>query len=145
MRNGDREKAMWNVDMALSLQPRFEEAIRLKERLTDRAYWSDQGQVSSVHHIIQRMILAELGHPAEIGISPGKPRDANELPEEVRRALGIEQRLEEPLPEPMPESMKPVSLIDLADDEAAEQPAAVRIEEGPSEALNEEESAIETP
>lgn len=37
---GDRDKALWEVDLALGLDPRQIEAIRLKEKLTgQRTYW----------------------------------------------------------------------------------------------------------
>jgi len=98
--DGRRDKALWNVDMALSLQPRMEEAIRLKERLTERAYWSDQSQYSSVKYIIQRMIMQDLGKPVERIIPPAKPRLAEQVEPEVRKAMGVEPRPEDPLPGP---------------------------------------------
>ena len=98
--DGRRDKALWNVDMALSLQPRMEGAIRLKERLTEQAYWSDESQYSSVKWVIQRMIMQDLGKPAERIIPPGKPRSATKVEPEVRKAMGVEIRYEDPLPGP---------------------------------------------
>jgi hypothetical protein len=95
---GNRGKALWHLDAALSLQPRMEEALRLKERLTSKAIWSDHGRESAAKYIIQRLIMHELGQPVERIIPPGKPRDASLLDEKVRQKLGIEPRKEAPLP-----------------------------------------------
>jgi hypothetical protein len=94
---GKGDKALWNVDMALSLSPRMEEAIRLKERLSGQAFWSDYAQDSSAHYIIQRMLMQDLNKPVERMIPPGKPREASKVEPVVRDAFGIEQRPEDPL------------------------------------------------
>jgi len=98
--NGQRDKAMWNLDMALSMEPRMEEAIRLKERLSGRAFWSDEAQYSAVKYVIERMMMQELRKPVERIIPPGKPRDADQIEPAVRERFGIQQRYEDPLPEP---------------------------------------------
>jgi len=103
LRNGRRGWALWHVDMALSLEPRMEEAIRLKERLTERTYWSDQSQYSAAKYVVQRMIMAELGKPVERVIPPRKPRDTGELGPDIRKAFGISPRIEDPLPGPQGE------------------------------------------
>jgi len=95
---GDRGKALWNIDMALSLQPRMEEAIRLKERLTQQAYWADTARISTVRYVIQQMIMQELGKPVERIVLPGKPRNVENVEPEVREAFGIGRRYEDPLP-----------------------------------------------
>jgi hypothetical protein len=96
--NGDRAKALWNIDMALSLSPRMEEAIRLKERLTEKAYWADESRISSAKYLIQQMIMQELGKPVERIVPPDKPRDADKVESDVRKALGISKRYEDPIP-----------------------------------------------
>jgi type IV pilus assembly protein PilQ len=98
LRAGRRGWALWNVDMTLSLEPRMEEAIRLKERLTEKAYWADRAQYSAAKYIVQRMIMNEMGLPVERVIPPRKPRDAADLAPEVRKALGAAPRPEDPLP-----------------------------------------------
>ncbi len=97
---GRRDKALWNVDMALSLSTRLEAAIRLKERLTEQAYWADESRISSIKYAIQKMVMQELGRPVERIILPGKPRNAEDVEEDVREALGITKRYEDPLPGP---------------------------------------------
>ena len=97
---GDQEKALWDINLALSLQPRMEEAIRLKERLTKEAIWAHESRYSSVHYILQRMIMQELGKPVEEVVLPRKPRDGMSLDERVRQALGIGPRPELPLEGP---------------------------------------------
>ncbi len=44
---GRIDAAMCNLDMALSVQPDLIDAIRLKERLTRKAYWEDEARGSS--------------------------------------------------------------------------------------------------
>ena len=100
LRKGERDKAIWNLDMALSMLPQMIEAIRLKERLTGEAYWSEQSQYSTVKYMIQRMIMQQMGKPVELVIPAQKPRDGGSLPKNVRKALGIDKRPEEPLPGP---------------------------------------------
>jgi len=97
LRAGRAASALWDIDMALSLSPRMEEAIRLKERLTEKAFWADESQVSSVKYVIRRMIMNELGKPVERVIPPAKPRDASRLDDDVRRTFGITERPEDPL------------------------------------------------
>jgi type IV pilus assembly protein PilQ len=97
---GHRGTALWNVDMALSMQPMFEEAIRLKERLTGQPYWSTYSQESSIKYVIQRMMMQDLGRPVEMVIPPDKPRSAEDLDSKVQEAFGMGPRLELPLDEP---------------------------------------------
>ena len=94
---GDIQKALWDVNMALSLQPRLEEAMRMKERLTNQALWAQESRVSSAGYIIQRMIMQELGQPVEKVAIPRKPRDGMLLDKKIRDALGVGPRPELPL------------------------------------------------
>ncbi len=59
-RRGDRETALWDVDVALSLDPRLIEAIELKEEITQTSYTADAVRISAVESVIQDMILDEL-------------------------------------------------------------------------------------
>ncbi len=93
-RAGDRQKAMWHVDMALSMDPRLLEAIRLKEELTKQAYWAGEVQVSSVQYVIQQMILQELGFPIDELTPPIKPLNPDELDERIIEAFGIIRRVD---------------------------------------------------
>lgn len=94
---GRERRALWDVKLALSLVPRLDEALVLKERLTNQAMWSTEPRVSSAAYIIQKMVMQELGLPAEKVLPPFKPRDAGLLDEEVRDALGIGTSRELPL------------------------------------------------
>ena len=100
--NGDVSKAMWNVDIALSLEPKMIEAIRLKERLSRKAYWADQPAFMSTRNIIKRMIMEDLEEPFEKVTYPFKPLDANKQTPAVRKRLGIENRKILPLNWPGP-------------------------------------------
>lgn len=76
----------------------MEEAIRLKERLTEKAYWSDEHRYSTTKYIIEKMIMGELGMPDTLVIPPDKPRDAKDIDPKVREAFGMKPLIEEPLP-----------------------------------------------
>ncbi|KKN81266.1 hypothetical protein LCGC14_0321030 [marine sediment metagenome] len=95
---GRLDRALWNTDMALSLHPRFIEAIRLKERMTEQAYWAQEGRTSSVKYVLQRMIMEDLHQPVSRVIVPRKPLDGIGLSDDVRDAIGIRPILEDPLP-----------------------------------------------
>ena len=94
---GDVDKATWDVDMALSIYPTFEEAISMKEQLTEEAYWSDEARVSSVRQLVQRLMMQEMHKPAETIISPLKPLHAEDVDPQVRKAFGIGKRYREPI------------------------------------------------
>lgn len=73
---GDVDKALWNVDLALHNNARLLEAIKLKERLTERRSWDLDG--TGTRAFIQRVIGRERGYT----LPPfGRPP-----PPEVRRA-----------------------------------------------------------
>lgn len=57
-KEGNREKALWAADMALSLDPTTVEAVRLKEELTgQRVYWPDTGIMKeSIDRVIKQQI-----------------------------------------------------------------------------------------
>ncbi len=59
-RRGDRDTALWDVDVALSLDPRLIEAIELKEEITQTSYTAEAVRVSAVETVIQEMILDDL-------------------------------------------------------------------------------------
>jgi type IV pilus assembly protein PilQ len=65
-RRGDRDTALWDVDVALSLDPRLLEAIELKEEITQTSYTVDAVRVSAVEGVVQQLILDDLqrGTPA---------------------------------------------------------------------------------
>ncbi|KKL96071.1 hypothetical protein LCGC14_1848140, partial [marine sediment metagenome] len=95
--NGATRKAIWDVNMALSMAPRLVAALRLKERLTNQAIWANEEPYSSVNYVIQKMIMQELGLPVDQSVIPAKPSDGGELPQNVRDAMGIGNLLEAPL------------------------------------------------
>ena len=94
---GRERRALWDVKLALSLVPRLDEALNLKERLTKRAIWATEPRVSTVSHIIEKMVMQELGLPAERIMPPFKPRDTGILDKKIRDALGIGPARELPL------------------------------------------------
>jgi type IV pilus assembly protein PilQ len=61
LQRGDEKSALWNVDLALSLNPSLYEAIELKEQLTHRTYFSDAVRVSGARSIVEDMIQADIG------------------------------------------------------------------------------------
>ena len=114
VQKGNYSKALWDLNMTLSLEPRMTEAINLKERLTKETIWANEPRYSEAKYVIQRMIMSELGQPAGKVIPPLKPRDGAQLEDEIRRSLGIDKKLELPLEqsagapaEPAPEAVAP--------------------------------------
>jgi outer membrane biosynthesis protein TonB len=103
LRDGKEDRAMWNLDLALSMNPRLIEAIQLKERLTKRAYWADEARVSAVRFAIESMIMQELGKPVEDVIPPNRPTNGRGFDSDVRKAFGIEERILPLLPGVAPE------------------------------------------
>ena len=104
-------RALWDLNMTLSLEPRMSEAIRLKERMTKEAIWANEPRSSDTGYVIQQMIMNEIGQPAEKVMLPLKPRDGMLLEKEIRDALGIGPRLKLPLEQsggaPAPPATKP--------------------------------------
>jgi len=98
LREGDRSKGIWNLDMVLSLDSRLLEAIRMKERLTEKAYWADETRGTTIKHVIEQMIMQDLRKPASRVIAPDRPMNADGYAEDVKKAFGIEKQLEDPLP-----------------------------------------------
>jgi len=111
---GRRDKALWNVDMALSLNPKMIEAVHLKERLTDRAYWADEHRISTAKYVVQQMVMQELGKPVERIVPPDKPLKAKDVEPEVREKLGIAERYFDPLP------MLPPQMLEAAKDQSSQ-------------------------
>ncbi len=98
---GKREQAMWDLDMALSIRPRLAEAISLKEQLTRKAYWADEVQNAPTRYVVERMIMQELGKCYKTVIPPDRPLNAEKIPEDVRKALGIQPVIDPPGPMPL--------------------------------------------
>jgi len=94
---GDRSKALWYTDKTLSLDPRMLEAIQLKERLTETAYWSDEYVNGASRFIVKKMIMQELGLPVSRIISPRRPLDVDKIDPAVRKTMGIQKRPVDPL------------------------------------------------
>ncbi len=92
-----RDRALWNIDMALSLNPSFIEAIKLKERMTETAHWANEGRLSSTKYILERVMMNELNKPVEMVIPPARPVDVSKLPEDVRDAFGENPSPQAPL------------------------------------------------
>ncbi len=95
---GKTSLALCDLDIALATQPSLIEAIRLKERLTQKAYWAEETRVSSIDYVIQHMMMHELGKPTSDIIPPRKPLDASQLDPAVRQTMGIEEDYQAPLP-----------------------------------------------
>ena len=94
---GKSDCALWDVDMALSLEPQMAEAIQLKEELTGKAIWSNEFRSSNAQWLIQRMMMQELGKPYEMVTPPDRPLDIKELPQDVRDAFGMQPKPRQPL------------------------------------------------
>jgi hypothetical protein len=90
------EKALWEVEMALSLDPRFVEARRLKERLTgQRQYWPNG---SVLDEMVDVMVEQQLGVQPDYRERPlaPNPRPAAPMPLDnpMPRAVGEAEQTE---------------------------------------------------
>ena len=74
---GDRDRALWDVRLALHNNPRFLSAIRLREEILHERAWDDEGSVT--RDFISRLIqeesapgieLPRFGRPAPPFVSP---------------------------------------------------------------------------
>ncbi len=101
IQEGKREQAMWDLDMALSIRPRLMEAISLKEQLTRKAYWADDVQNAPTRFAVERMIMQELGKCYKTIIPPDRPLNEGKIPEDVRKALGIQPTICPTEPQPL--------------------------------------------
>jgi type II secretory pathway component GspD/PulD (secretin) len=93
---GQNDNALWNVDMALSLEPKMMQAIEMKEQLTGKAYWSDEFRCSSVRYLVPRILMQEMGKSADPLMPPDQPVDVEQIDPAVRERLGIQPRPQAP-------------------------------------------------
>ena len=71
--NPDRSKAIWDLDCATDLNPRFLEAIQMKEKLTGQTLTDSDN--SSIRAFVSRAILADRAAPAPApAVVPMTPR-----------------------------------------------------------------------
>jgi len=66
--NPDRKKALWHLDCATNLNPKFLEAIKMKESLTGRELTAVDN--SAIHGFIKRVMLAERGETTSVPPTP---------------------------------------------------------------------------
>lgn len=62
MKDGRKDQALWNVNMALELDPLFVDAIRLKQELTGKQFHVHDG--SMLEDAINRMVIDQIGDAA---------------------------------------------------------------------------------
>jgi len=72
----DRKKALWHLDCAMNLNPKFMEAIKMKEALTGQIVSATDG--SSVRTFVQRAILTDIAPTTQP--MTGLPTEHVELP-----------------------------------------------------------------
>jgi hypothetical protein len=84
LESGDKDTALYEVDLALGLDPRQVEAIRMKEKLTGRrAYWPERSLMNDavdlmVERATQRRRAEERARPMQPDPRPSKPVSDNE-------------------------------------------------------------------
>ena len=55
--NPDRQKALWHLDSAINLNPKFAEAIEMKQQITGEVVTAVDN--SSIRHFVRRQVMAE--------------------------------------------------------------------------------------
>lgn len=91
MAKGNKDGAMWNVDMALTADPHYMDAIRLKEKLTGEAFWANSTRHVAGRYLVEQMLMDEMGVDYKTVTPPGQPLNINRLDPEVRRILGMQE------------------------------------------------------
>ena len=89
MKAGRTLQAQWEVTAALAVDPRLMEAIKLRERLSEKAYWADEARYSSVKYALQKMLMKKLGKDVREIIPPDRPAKLERMDPDIRKALGI--------------------------------------------------------
>jgi len=140
---GKTDKALCHLDMALNLQPRMIEAIHLKERIKDRAYWARQDRPSTARIVIQQMMMQDLGMPVELIITPCKPRDVAKIDPGIQAEMNLMPREWLAIEEQVRCSVKSCKQIK---DEAKNADEETELLESPSDqAVREESEALDLP
>lgn len=96
---GDRKKALWHLDCATNLNPKFSEAIALKAQLTGEEVTAVDN--STIKSFVQRVVMADRNRPAEPGL---------EIDVEADKEASIKggEKVAEPSAESKPAESKPV-------------------------------------
>ena len=96
---GKNDRALCYLDMALHLQPRMIEAIHIKERMKDQAYWAHESRPATARFVIQQMIMQDMDQPVERIVTPSRPLDIRKLDKAIQTELNLLPREWMPLEE----------------------------------------------
>jgi type IV pilus assembly protein PilQ len=66
--NPDKQKALWHVNCAMNLNPKFSEAVRLKEEITGKVVAASDN--STIRHFLTKQVLQEKEHPVVYEVAP---------------------------------------------------------------------------
>lgn len=94
LRENRQDKAMWYLDLALSIEPQEESAIKLKEEITGTPYWASVPRFSSTQQFVERAIMCDLSLSPDSVQYPTKPLDTSKIPAKARQRLGIDASLD---------------------------------------------------
>lgn len=89
---GNLVSANYNIDMALTADPHFADAIRLQEKISGKAFWASAPQKSFSRYYVERQMMQEIGIDPDSVLPPSKPLDLDRIKPDVRRTLGIEAK-----------------------------------------------------
>ena len=97
IRENRKGTALWYLDLALSIEPQEESAVKLREEITGSPYWSSVPRFSATQQFIERAIMCDLGISPNSVQYPTKPLDVNLIPQKARSRLGIDPSLDKRL------------------------------------------------
>lgn len=103
--NPDHRKALWHLNAATNLNPKFLEAAKLKQTLTGREITSVDN--STVRSFVSRQILAEKANPAPAPVNEEVPVDPAALPlpePEIKGDAVTEAEIAPPATQPVAEA-----------------------------------------
>ncbi|MCD4824138.1 MAG: hypothetical protein K8S55_05985, partial [Phycisphaerae bacterium] len=117
MANGEMDKAMWNIDLALATVPVKNDALFLKEKLQPCTSWGALPDYLTANNLIQQFLLDETGTP--YGLRGMKPAEKEQKPAEKV------EKVSKPTPAVISETKTPKPKIEepAKEEPAKEEPA----------------------
>lgn len=113
--NPDKQKAMWHLNCATNLNPKFIEAIRLKEEISGKVVTSADN--SNIRGFLSRQVIAERTHPVAYDVAP---RSVAITPPVVKKENPATQASDQRVETPATQPANFAQAVPVADPKAAE-------------------------
>ncbi len=112
--NPDKCKALWNLNAAMNLNPKFIEAIEMKQQITAKELTTVDNSIS--RDFIREMIDGDLSHgaaanPAPMPVATREPKKKPEEEEAIQTVTSVVTDPKAALPEPKAPSQQPTEEV----------------------------------